>query len=78
MADDSVNRDQHEHGKGGQQNIVEVADDSRQAYNAKKHDQNGCEATQRGNYRADNSHSKKPVVHVDRPLQILVCVCASA
>lgn len=34
-ADDSVNCDQHEHGKGGQQNVVEVADDSRQAYKPK-------------------------------------------
>jgi hypothetical protein len=28
-ADDSVNRDQHEYSKGRQQNVVEVADDSR-------------------------------------------------
>lgn len=75
---DSVDRDQHEHGESGQQYIVQIADDGGQADKAEEHDQNGRKATQSRNHRADDPHLKKFVVHYGRPLRILGYVCASA
>mgnify|MGYP005990656573 CR=1 FL=1 len=58
-ADDGVDCDQHKHGKGGQQNVVEIADDGRHAHNTKENYEHRRETAQRRYYGADDPNLEK-------------------